>query len=96
MAWVGRDLKDHQVPISAVGRAAPPPGQAAQGPIQPCLEHLQGWGTHGFSGQSVPVSHCVSLVTHARRDESSDSVMSVLIMKNPHCTWPVSHKAASQ
>ena len=28
-----------------------PPAQAAQGPIQPSLEHLQGWGTHSFSGQ---------------------------------------------
>jgi len=24
----------------------PPPTQAAQGPVQPGLEHLQGWGTH--------------------------------------------------
>jgi len=26
-----------------------PPDQAAQGPIQPGLEHLQGWGVHSFS-----------------------------------------------
>ena len=25
--------------------------QAAQGPIQPGLEHLQGWGIHSLSGQ---------------------------------------------
>ena len=24
----------------------PPPGQAAQGPIQPGLKHLRGWGSH--------------------------------------------------
>ena len=29
-------------------------GEAAQGPIQPGLEQLQGWGTHSFSGQPVP------------------------------------------
>jgi len=31
--------------------------QVAQGPIQPGLEHLQGWGIHGLSGQPVPASH---------------------------------------
>jgi len=34
-----------------------PPDQAAQDPIQPGSEHLQGWGTHNFSEQSVPVPH---------------------------------------
>ena len=29
----------------------PPPAQAAQGPIQPGLEHFQGWGIHSFFGQ---------------------------------------------
>lgn len=37
---------EHQPP--AVGWL-PPPAKAAQGPIQPGLEHIQ-----GFSGQSVP------------------------------------------
>ena len=32
-------------------------GQAAQGPIQPGLEHLQGWGIHSLSGQPVPAPH---------------------------------------
>ena len=31
--------------------SVPPPAQAAQDPIQPGLEHLQGWGTHSFSSQ---------------------------------------------
>ena len=31
--------------------------QAAQGPIQPGLEHLQGWGIHNLSGQPVPAPH---------------------------------------
>lgn len=31
--------------------------QAAQGPIQPGLEPLQGWGILNFSGHPVPVSH---------------------------------------
>ena len=33
------------------------PAQAAQVPIHPGLEHLQGWGTHSSSGQSVAVPH---------------------------------------
>ena len=34
-----------------MGRAAPPtPDQAAQSPIEPGLEHLQGWGTHSSMG----------------------------------------------
>jgi len=32
-------------------------GQAAQGPIQPGLEHLQGRGIHNLSGQPVPALH---------------------------------------
>ena len=32
-----------------------PLGEAAQGPILPVLEHLQGWGTHKLSGQTVPL-----------------------------------------
>jgi len=31
--------------------------QAAQGPIQPGREHLQGWGIHSLSGQPVPTPH---------------------------------------
>jgi len=31
--------------------------QAAQGPIQPGLEHLQGWGIHKLSGQPIPAPH---------------------------------------
>jgi len=29
----------------------PPPAQTAQGPVQPGLECLQGWGIHSCSGQ---------------------------------------------
>jgi len=32
-----------------------PPAQGAQGPIQPALVCLQGWGIHSFSGQVVLV-----------------------------------------
>ena len=42
---VGRDFKAHPVPTPCSGQCCPPPAQAAQGPIQPGLEHLQGWGT---------------------------------------------------
>ena len=38
-------------------RGCHPPAQAAQGPIQPGLEHPQGWGTHSFSEQ---LCHCLT------------------------------------
>ena len=44
MVWVGRDLKAHPALPPAMG-LLPPPAQAAHGPIQPGLEHLQEWGT---------------------------------------------------
>ena len=31
--------------------------QISQGPIQPGLKHLQGWGIHSLSGQIVPECH---------------------------------------
>ena len=55
MAWVGRDLKDHQLQPPCCRQDHQPPylvlDQAAQGPIQPGFEHLQGWGIHSLSGQ---------------------------------------------
>jgi len=43
MAWVGRDPKDDESPIPCHRQGHQPPlDQAAQGPIQPGLEHLQG------------------------------------------------------
>ena len=48
--WVGRDLKDHEAPTPPPQAGPQPPhlipAQAAQGPIQPGLEHLQGWTGH--------------------------------------------------
>jgi len=50
MAWVGRDLKDHEAPTFHHRQDHQPPhlipSQAAHGPIQPGLEHLQGWMGH--------------------------------------------------
>ena len=44
MAWIGRDLKDHEAPTPHHMQGHQPPylilDQAAQGPIQPDLEHL--------------------------------------------------------
>jgi len=58
MAWVGRHLKDYPVPTHFLGQGWPPPSQAAQDPIQPGLECLQGWDIHSFSGQL-----CQGLIT---------------------------------
>jgi len=48
--WVGRDLKDHEAPTPHHRQGPQPPhfipDQAAQGPIQPGLENLQGWTGH--------------------------------------------------
>jgi len=47
MAHVGRNLKDHEAPTPQHRHHQPPHlilDQAAQGPIQPGPEHLQGQG----------------------------------------------------
>jgi len=46
MAWAGRDPKDHPPDLVL--------DQAAQGPIQPGLEHLQGRSIHTLPRQPVP------------------------------------------
>jgi len=50
MAWVGKDLKGHLVPPQSHGQDCQPLDQvldqAAQGPIQPGLEHIQQQGIH--------------------------------------------------
>ena len=43
MVWAGRDLKDDPVPSPSHGYDCHSLDQAAQGPIQPGFEHLQGW-----------------------------------------------------
>ena len=49
MAWIGRDLKDHVVPNPCHEEGCHPSDQAAQGPIQPVLEHLKGWSLLSFT-----------------------------------------------
>ena len=49
--WVGRDLKAHPAPTPCRGQGCHPAAQAAQGPVHPGPEHVQGWGSHSFSGQ---------------------------------------------
>ena len=48
IGWRGPQRPPSPTPCHEQG--CPPPDQAAQGPIQPGLGHLQGWGTHVFSG----------------------------------------------
>lgn len=55
MVWVERDLKDHLVLTPLPRQARFPLDQVAQSSMQPGLEHLQEWGIHSFSGQSIPV-----------------------------------------
>ena len=61
MVWVERELKNLVAPTARQGCL--PLGQAAQGPIQPDLEHLQGWVIHSFLG-----SPCQSLITIAAKN----------------------------
>jgi len=63
MAWVGRYCNEHLVPapLPWIGFPATKSNQlldqAAQGPFQPGLAILQGWGTHSNSEQPVPLPH---------------------------------------
>jgi len=54
MVWIGRDLKDHPIPTSCHWYLSPV--EAAQGHIQPGLEHLQGWGTTASVGSCARAS----------------------------------------
>ena len=61
MAWIGRDLKDHQAPTPLpytrppTFRSGTRPG--CPGPIQPGLEHFQGQDIQNLSGQLVSAPH---------------------------------------
>ena len=61
MALVGRDLKAHPVPSPCSGQGHLPLDQAAQGPIQSGLEHIQGQSILSLSGQPVPV--CLTILS---------------------------------
>mgnify|MGYP001857295965 CR=1 FL=1 len=52
------NLKSMQPQTSYCGQGCLPPDQAAQGSIQPGLEHPQGWGICSFFGQLVLGPHC--------------------------------------
>ena len=57
MVWIGRDLKDHLFPTPLPWAGTPSTRPGCSKPIQPGLEHCQGWGIHNLSGQPVPVPH---------------------------------------
>jgi len=58
IAWKqhGRALKAHPAPTLCRAQGCPPPAEAAQGPIQPGLEYLQGWGTTASLGSCARAS----------------------------------------
>ena len=58
VAWIGRDLKDHQAP-ALLPQTGPPTSicNAIPNCPGPGLEHLQGWGIHNLSGQPVSAPH---------------------------------------
>jgi len=57
MLWVGRDLKGHLVQRPCHEQGHLLLDQVAQSPVQPGLEHCQGWGIDHLSGQPVPGFH---------------------------------------
>ena len=81
MAWVGGDLEDHLVPSH--GQGCPPPAQAGQGPIQPSLEHHQGWGTHSSLGSNAGPHHPPSKKFLLILDSSNLSVPSLSLKPFP-------------
>jgi len=54
LSWKGAQRSSTSSSLPWAG--LPPTSSAAQGPIQPGLEHLQGWGTTA-SWAAVPVPH---------------------------------------
>lgn len=54
MVWVVLDVIS-PTPCNEQGHL--PPLQVAQRPVQLDLDFFQGWDSHHFSGQHVPVSH---------------------------------------
>ena len=62
LGW--KNPKGHPVATPCRGQHCHTPHQAAQGPIQPVPEHLQGWGIHSFSGQPHhPLSKAFAFMT---------------------------------
>jgi len=55
MVWVEKDHNDHLVSTPCYVQGRQPAAQAAQSPIQPGLECLQGWGIPSLLEQSAPV-----------------------------------------
>jgi len=51
MAWVEKEHSDHLISTPCYVQGRQPAAQAAQRPIQPGLECLQGWGIHSLLGQ---------------------------------------------
>ena len=65
MARVGRDLKDHEAPITPPHAGLPTSTfNTSPGPIQPGLEHLQGW-----TGHPQPLRAAVAAPHHSHTKE---------------------------
>jgi len=65
MAWVARELKDHEAPSPHHRQGHQSPhiilSQAVQSPIQPGLEYLRGWGRDRYLTASKSYSNWVYL-----------------------------------
>jgi len=100
MEWLELEwtLKTIKVPTPCHGQGYHPPAQAAQGPIQAGLEHLQGWGIHSFSGQPVPLLYHPQSIdcTHNDNHQSLTRIPgSYVIWWLPVVTWPLAWKVYS-
>ena len=85
MAWVGRDLKDHEAPTPPSQAGLPTStAQAAQGPIQPGLEHFQGW-----MGHPQPLWAAVAAPHHSHSEELKVNSKEVKLSKElKMCVYP--------
>ena len=55
--WLSLEVTSQpMLPNPCHEQGCPPPAQAAQGPIQPGLERLQGWGTTASLGSCASAS----------------------------------------
>ena len=72
MARVGRDLKDHEAPITPPHAGLPTSTfNTSPGPIQPGLEHLQGW-----TGHPQPLWAAVPAPHHSHNKELPPDIQS--------------------
>jgi len=101
--WVGGDLKAHPAQSSCCGQHCHTVGQVRKGPSQPGLEHLQGWGTHSFFRQHMPVPHPAASICPWSRFSNvppklpiNPSHLLLRLLPAPCSQWGIEHEEGCQ